>query len=114
MLRNFIRDFGTQLTLGTFVATFVFSVLALGSVANEHGGPFVPHISVTVAIFLLLVDLGVLIYFIHHVATSIQLTEVVRGIARDLSNAIDGLGTDPAPAAVPTAPDEALARATPE
>src|ERR1700730_5812767 len=45
MLRNFIRDFGTQLTLGTFVGTFVFSVLALGSVANESGGPFVPHLS---------------------------------------------------------------------
>jgi uncharacterized membrane protein len=91
MLRNFIRDFGTQLTLGTFVGTFVFSVLALGSVADERGGPFVPHISVTVALVLLIVDLGVLIYFIHHVATSIQVTHVVRGIARDLSTAIDGL-----------------------
>ncbi|MBO0838796.1 MAG: DUF2254 domain-containing protein, partial [Actinobacteria bacterium] len=29
MLRNFIRDRGTQLTLGTFVATFVYAVLAL-------------------------------------------------------------------------------------
>jgi uncharacterized membrane protein len=91
MLRNFIRDFGTQLTLGTFVGTFVFSVLALGSVADEKGGPFVPHISVTVALVLLIVDLGVLIYFIHHVATSIQVTDVVKGIARDLSEAIDGL-----------------------
>ena len=94
MLRNFIRDFGTQLTLGTFVATFVFSVLALGSVSNEPGGPFVPHISVTVALVLLFVDLGVLIYFIHHVATSIQVTSVVRGIARDLSDAIDRLRED--------------------
>jgi uncharacterized membrane protein len=90
MLRNFIRDRGTQLTLGTFVATFVFSVLALGSVSNS----FVPHISVTVAIGLLLVDLGVLIYFIHHVATSIQLTEVVYAIARDLDDAVRGLYSD--------------------
>ena len=30
MLRNFIRDRGTQITLGTFVATFVYAVLALG------------------------------------------------------------------------------------
>lgn len=87
MLRNFIRDFGTQLTLGTFVATFVFSVLALGSVTNT----FVPHISVTVALALLLLNLGVLIYFIHHVANSIQLTSVVHGIALDLGGAIDEL-----------------------
>lgn len=91
MLRNFISDRGTQLTLGTFVATFVFCVLALGSVAQDPSGPFVPHISVTVALALLLVDLGVLIYFIHHVAKSIQLTEVVHRIARDLDTAIDDL-----------------------
>src|SRR6202171_3742338 len=56
MLRNFIRDIGTQITLGTFVATFVYSVLVLGSVA--HGGDaFVPHLSITIALALLLVDL---------------------------------------------------------
>jgi uncharacterized membrane protein len=94
MLRNFIRDRGTQLTLGTFVGTFVFSVLALGSISNEPGGAFVPHVSVTVAIVLLLVDLGVLIYFIHHVAKSIQLNEVVYGIALDLDHAIFELRSD--------------------
>ena len=98
MLRNFIRDRGTQLTLGTFVATFVFSVLALGSVSNKPSGTFVPHISVSVAIVLLLVDLGVLIYFIHHVARSIQLTEVVYAIARDLDQAVRDLGTEAASA----------------
>jgi uncharacterized membrane protein len=35
MLRTFIRDRGTQLTLGTFVATFVYAVLTLVSI----GGP---------------------------------------------------------------------------
>ncbi|MGD0378172.1 MAG: DUF2254 family protein [Streptosporangiaceae bacterium] len=34
MLRNFIRDRGTQVTLGTFVATFVYAVLALGPSAR--------------------------------------------------------------------------------
>ncbi len=87
MLRNFVRDRGTQATLGTFVATFVYSVLVLGSVS--HGGnTFVPHLSITVALGLLLVDLGVLIYFIHHVATSIQLPQVIASIAGDLSDAI--------------------------
>ena len=48
-------------------------------------GDFVPHLSITVALALVLVDLGVLVYFIHHVAKSIQLPEVIAGIARDLS-----------------------------
>jgi uncharacterized membrane protein len=42
-----------------------------------------------VALLLVLVDLGVLIYFIHHVAGSIQLPQVIASIANDLSTAID-------------------------
>jgi uncharacterized membrane protein len=90
MLRNFIRDIGIQASLGAFVATFVYSILTLGSVAHQAPG-FVPHISVTVALLLTLGDLVVLIYFIHHVATSIQLTSVVAGIARDFRDTLDDL-----------------------
>jgi uncharacterized membrane protein len=90
MLRTFIRDRGTQYTLGTFVSTFVFAVLTLGSIRTGGArGDFVPHVGVTVGLGLVLVDLGVLIYFIHHVATSIQLPQVVAGIAADLSEAVD-------------------------
>jgi uncharacterized membrane protein len=89
MMRNFIRDVGNQMTLGVFVGTFVYSVLALGSITDSPHGDFVPHLSITFAEALLLVDLGVLIYFIHHIAKSIQLPEVIAGIARDLTRAID-------------------------
>lgn len=96
MLRNFLRDRGTQVSLGAFVATFVYVVLALGSIEQGTGGGFVPHLSITVALALVLVDLGVLVYFIHHVATSIQLPRVVAGIAGDLSAAIDAeVGREP-------------------
>ncbi len=89
MLRNFIRDPGTQLTLGTFVATFVYSIAALGSIGQESGGNFVPHISITVTLALMVVDLGVLIYFINHIVTQIQLPQVIAGIAGDLARAIE-------------------------
>jgi len=89
MMRNFIRDIGNQVTLGVFVATFVYSVLGLGSISELPGGHFVPHLTITVAEALLLLDLAVLIYFIHHIAKSIQLPEVIAGIARDLDEAID-------------------------
>ncbi len=89
MLRNFIRDRGTQLTLGTFVATCVYAVLTLGSVGQGDHGEFVPHISVTVTLVLMLADLAVLIYFLHHIATQIQLPQVIAGIAADLQKAIE-------------------------
>ena len=89
MLRNFIRDPGTQVTLGTFVGTFVYSIATLGSIGQESHGNFVPHISITVALALMVVDLGVLIYFINHIATQIQLPQVIAGIAGDLAAAIE-------------------------
>ncbi|MFZ0046176.1 MAG: DUF2254 domain-containing protein [Streptosporangiaceae bacterium] len=88
MLRNFIRDRVTQVTLGTFVATFVYAVLALGSI-GEGGADFVPHISITVTLALMVADLAVLIYFLHHIATQIQLPQVIAGIAADLAAAIE-------------------------
>jgi len=98
MLRNFMRDRGTQYTLGTFVATFVYAVLALGSITSGPHGEFVPHLSISVALALLLADLGVLIYFIHHVAVSIQLPNVIAGIAGDLREAIEAQFLPAAPA----------------
>jgi uncharacterized membrane protein len=95
MLRNFIRDRGTQVTLGTFVATFVYSVLVLASIGTGSHGDFVPHISVTVTFGLMVADLGVLIYFIHHTAISIQLPQVIAGIAGDLTEAIQTQGNQP-------------------
>jgi uncharacterized membrane protein len=91
LLRTFIRDRGTQLTLGTFVATFFYAMLALISI----GSTFVPHLSVTVALALTAIDLGVLIYFIHHTASAIQLPEVIAGNARDLARAIDAETAEP-------------------
>ncbi len=89
ILRNFVRDRGTQVTLGTFVATFVYAILALGSVSHGPRADFVPHTSISVALALVLADLGVLIFFIHHVAVSIQLPEVIASIAGDLGGAIE-------------------------
>ena len=113
MLRNFIRDRGTQLTLGTFVATFVYSVLVLASIGTGSHGDFVPHISVTVTLGLMVADLGVLIYFIHHTAVSIQLPQVIASIAADLSEAIAEQGSGNAEPHVKNGPTaaELVARA---
>jgi len=113
MLRNFIRDRGTQVTLGTFVATFVYSVLVLAAIGTGSHGDFVPHISVTVTLGLMVADLGVLIYFIHHTAVSIQLPQVIASIAADLAEAIAEQGSGNAEPHVKNGPTaaELVARA---
>jgi uncharacterized membrane protein len=89
MLRNFIRDRVTQFTLGTFVATFFYAILTLVSIAPGPHGNFVPHLSITVTLMLVVVDLGILILFIDHISKSIQLPQVIASIAGDLSRAIE-------------------------
>jgi uncharacterized membrane protein len=109
LLRNFVRDRGNQVVLGTFLATFIYSLLVLRAVrGDEEGGLFVPHASVTLAVFLGLASLGVLIYFIHHVAVSIQAPHVVAGVARDLHRQIGRVFPGNVGDAAPDAEGEAL------
>jgi uncharacterized membrane protein len=89
MLRNFIRDRITQITLGSFVATFVYSILALVSIGPGAHGEFVPHVSISVTMVLVVADVAVLVVFIDHIAKSIQLPQVIASIAGDLAHAIE-------------------------
>jgi uncharacterized membrane protein len=91
LLVSFMRDTGNQLVLGTFVATFLYCLLVLRTVQSGPGAPFVPHLSVTVAVALTVASLGVLVYFIHHVAVGIQADAVIATVSRDLEQAIDAL-----------------------
>jgi len=91
LLRNFMRDRGNQVAIGTFIATFTYCLLVLRTVNGTEREQFVPHISVTVALLLALLSVGVLIYFIHHSAESIQAENVIAAVSRDLHYAIDRL-----------------------
>ncbi len=92
LVGNFMRDRGNQLVLGTFVATFLYCLMVLRTVrsADVTAGTaaFVPHTSVAVALVLTLTSLGVLIYFIHHTAESIQVSYVLARVGRALTQQI--------------------------
>jgi uncharacterized membrane protein len=87
LLQNFMRDTGNQVVLGTFIATFIYSLLVLRSVRDD----FVPYLSITLGVLLVFVSVAVLTYFIHHVATKIQAESVVAAVFRELSEAVDRL-----------------------
>lgn len=108
LLVNFMRDRGNQLVLGCFVATFVYSLLALRRIGGD--GSHVPHLTVGTAVILTFASLGVLIYFFHHVAVSIQAGHVVAQAGDQLSRAVEAYAPEPEeardadPAAVPQDP----------
>ncbi|MFN3648138.1 MAG: DUF2254 domain-containing protein [Armatimonadota bacterium] len=110
VLRQFTSDRGNQVVLGGFIATFVYSLLVLRSVSSEENGGFVPHISVTVGVALALMSIGMLIYFIHHLTTTIRPSCIVGTVAKETIGLIDRLldghrGDDPEAAQLP-APNE--------
>jgi uncharacterized membrane protein len=85
VLRNFMRDSITQFLLGTFLSTFIYSVLVVRTIrGSDYGGGFVPAISVTVAIILALASLVLLVFFIHHISTSIQASRIIEVISNNI------------------------------
>ncbi len=92
LLNNFIRDSSNKVSLGTFTATFLYCVLVLRTIRagdSEGNGEFVPHLSVSVALLLAIASLGVLIFFIHHVAASIRASHVIALVGNDLQRVIE-------------------------
>lgn len=94
LLRNFLRDLGNQVTLGTFIATFLYCLLVLRTVRGGDDEEFVPHLAVTLGVVLAMFSIGVLIFFIHHIATSIQASRIIANVSADLEAAIERLFPD--------------------
>ncbi|MCB1743529.1 MAG: DUF2254 domain-containing protein [Gammaproteobacteria bacterium] len=88
LLRTFMLDLPTQVSMGVFLSTGVYCLLILRVVEDSPHGPGTPHASVALAVVLIVLSMGVLIYFIHHVAVMIQAPNVVALVAQDLDNAI--------------------------
>ena len=105
LLNSFMRDNVAQLMLGSFTGTFVYCLVVLRTVQGDDGGDryerFVPHLAISVALGLAFISVGVLMYYVHHIARSLQVSEITAGIARELERTIERLypeqlGQDPA------------------
>ncbi len=84
LLRRYMRDRGTQACIGVFAATFVFSLLTLLSVTSRSDEKeYVPWLSIWISTIWALACIGVLIYYINHVAVSIQVNNVVADLSKD-------------------------------
>ena len=96
LLTNFMNDRGNQVSLGVFIATFVYNLLILRVVRNPQDGPapagmppeaaeaFVPQLSVLVSAASVLIAVAVLVYFRHHIPASIRVNTGLGGIGRRL------------------------------
>jgi len=94
ILVSFVRDRATQWTLGIFLGTFSYCMAALPSVRSVPK-PYVPVLTVLIAMVLALVCVGWLIFFINHISHSISVNHIVDRIAGEALLVIDQLMPHP-------------------
>jgi uncharacterized membrane protein len=68
--------------------------VVLRTIRGGDEGAFVPGLAVLVAVLLAFVGIGFLIFFIHHIALSIQASHIVAAVAHETIAAVDRLFPD--------------------
>ncbi|MEO8312438.1 MAG: DUF2254 domain-containing protein [Caldimonas sp.] len=94
LLRNFMSDRGTQAVLGAFVSIFAYCLIVLRTVRGPDEGAFVPSLAVLGGMVMAFVGVVLLIYFVHHVASAIQVSSILERITAETTQAIERLFPD--------------------
>ena len=89
VLRTFLRDRQTQLSLGVFVATFVYAVTVLRTVSSVDESTFVPALATTIGVGLLFVSVAMFVGYIHHIATAIQVSSIMTAIGAETRRTLE-------------------------
>jgi len=91
VLRNFIRSRVTQVVLGTFAGIFTYCLIVLRTIRGNDASAFVPTLAVFFGFLLALGGVSTLMFFIHHVASSIQASSIIATVANETMLTIDRL-----------------------
>jgi uncharacterized membrane protein len=94
ILRNFMRDRSNQFVMGFFVGIFVYCLIVLRTIRGGDEGRFIPSLAVLFGLLLAISSVGVLIFFIHHIASSIQASSIISSAAEETIGALQRLFAD--------------------
>ena len=102
LLTNFMEDRGNQLSLATFIGSFVYALVVLRAVRAEDETAtsgtnalatalpgFTPQLSLLVAYALMALCVAVLVFFLNHIPSSIRVNKVLEGIGSRLLEAVE-------------------------
>lgn len=90
ILRNFMSSRETQAVLGIFVGIYAYCLVVLRTIRGGDES-FVPSVAVLFGVLLAIVGVYVLIFFIHHIASSIQVSQIIGDVADETKQAIEDL-----------------------
>jgi len=88
LLYRFVQDWVTQVTIGLFLATFIYILLAYVVTRSDSTGVFIPQLTLLTASLLVVVSFGFLVYYSHRIAVSIQNPDMIAGIVVDMEKAL--------------------------
>jgi uncharacterized membrane protein len=91
IFRNFMRDRANQFVLGYFVSVFAYCLIVLRTIRGGDELKFVPSLAVMVGLLLALGGILVLIFFIHHIADSLQITTILANITGETKESVEKL-----------------------
>lgn len=95
LIGNFMRDRANQITLGMFLATFLYSIVVLTFIPgnttlnNSETVSLSPNLSILIALLLTLISVAVLIFFIHHTPETLNIGNIVRKISKSVVKQIE-------------------------
>lgn len=101
LVQNFMRDRTNQITLGAFIATFVYCLLGLRTVRATSTGAahaaegFVPEASVLLAMGLAVACVATFIHFVHHIPEKINVGRITAELGRELKRELQDLFPKP-------------------
>ena len=88
LLYRFLQDWVTQVTLGLFMATFIFICLVFLVTHEDTSSKLIPQVSLIVCWLLVLLSFGFLVFYSHRIAVSIQNPDLIARIVDDLRPAL--------------------------
>lgn len=91
ILRNFMGDRVMQVVLGIFSGIFTYCLIVLRTIRSGDHDEFVPSLAVSFAVVLAISGIVALIFFIHHIASSIQASSIIASVAAETMTAVDRL-----------------------
>ncbi|MBK9164208.1 MAG: DUF2254 domain-containing protein [Acidobacteria bacterium] len=94
IFRNFLRDRANQFVLGYFVSIFAYCLVVLRTIRSGDEEKFVPSIAVVTGLVLAIGGIVVLIFFIHHISASLQISNIIGEIVDETKKSIRTLFPD--------------------
>ena len=88
LLYRFVQDWVTQVTIGMFMAAFIYVFLVFLVTHQSADSSFIPQVSLITSWLLVLTAFGFLVYYSHRIALSIQNPDAIARIVDDFRNSL--------------------------